>query len=310
VAALHPRINMPSDPYKLPIEGPDAQVFLVSEATGANDYITAANLIKHADSLTGSALTNLQLSTNKIGARLVVSAEADEASIVAMLPYFRGKLVRGMGDAEEDTTLNGDTNCGLSTAIDSDMTGLASLTHPRKAWDGYRKLANSAVKKALQGAGTTIDIADLRNLRVEFGKYGVKPSELTLVTGPVGLNKLLSLKDGSNPTPVLTLEKYGPKATILTGEIGSVDGTPLIVSEHVRENVSVAGVYDGVTTDRTLIHMVNRAAFVYGDFRRMSLNSRYVADTDQNVVVILQRLTFASWFPSDNTVGHIYNIQK
>lgn len=314
VAALHPRINMPTDPYKLPIEGPDAQMFMVNENVTAADYVTSTSLIKHADSLSANALTNLSLSTKKIGARLVVSAEADEASIVAMLPYFRGKLVRGMGDAEEDATLNGDDNVGTASALDNDMTPSTQANHPRKAWNGYRRLVeditNTPTKIAVQAAQTLDVVTDIRNLKVEFGKYGVNPSDLTFVTGPVGLNKLLSLRDGSNPSPVLTLEKYGPQATILTGEIARVDGVPLIVSEHVREDTNASGVYDGTTTDRTMLFLVNRAAFVYGDFRRMSLNSRYVPDTDQNVMVVLQRLTFGSWFPADPTVGYLYNIQK
>jgi HK97 family phage major capsid protein len=309
VAALHSRINMPTDPFRLPIEGADASVYVVAESTGAEDYVTGANLIA---ATTPTSMTSLALTTKKVGARLVVSAEADEASIVALLPYFRAKLVRAMSDAEEDVTINGDTDVGTTAATDVDMQS-AATTHHRAAWDGYRELAVAACKVAVTDA-TKLDIADLRGLRLQMAKYGINPADLVFITGPVGYNKLLSLanKVGSTDmaSPVTTLDKYGPNATILTGELARVDGIPILVSEYVREDTSITGAQDGVTTDRTMILCVNRSQFLYGDFRRISLNSRYVPDTDQNVMVVLQRLTFKGWSTTNPAVGFNYNIQK
>jgi hypothetical protein len=74
-------------------------------------------------------------------------------------------------------------------------------------------------------------------------------------------------------------------------------------------------VYDGVTTDTTMILLVNRASFIYGDFRGMSLRSRDIIETDQTVLVVLARSTFASWYANkagtgDPCVGYIYNLKK
>jgi len=52
---------------------------------------------------------------------------------------------------------------------------------------------------------------------------------------------------------VRTVDKYGQFATVLNGELGKIDGIPVIVSEKIRENLNASGVYDGTTTTKTLL---------------------------------------------------------
>ena len=299
VAALHDRVQMPSDPFKLPIEGDDANVYVVAERTGSEDYVTAANLIK---ATTPVNMTNLTLQTKKVGSRLVTSAEADEASIIALLPYFRRKIVNAMRDAEEDATINGDTDVGTTAASDLDMQSAAS-DHHRSGWNGYRELIADNSLPAID-ANLTLDLSDLRTVRANMGKYAVTTGDVVWVTGAVGYNKIVALPETT------TVDKYGPRATVITGEVARIDGIPIVLSEFVREDLNASGVHDASTTDRTQIFLVNRSQFLYGDFRAMSLNSRYVPDTDQNVIVVLQRLIFSAWRPTKTTVGHVYNIKK
>ena len=315
VAALHERITMPTDPYKLPIEGLDATAYLVSEQGNSDAYLTAGNAVTASYS-TGSAavtpgLSNLTLTSRKLGSRVTFSAEVDEDSIIPIFPYVNRKVVLSMADSQEDATINGDT---AGTHQDGDVTSSADA---RKAWDGYRKAVQSAAKIDAQGTAgasgltTTIDVANLRNVRLNMGKYGIDPSKLTIITGPVGYIKLLGLKDGTNPSPVMTLDKYGPQATILTGEMARVDGIPVLISSKVREDLgSTTPVQTGGTVDRTMVLVVNRDAFVYGDRRQASVKSRDIIETDQTTLVIMQRLTFANWFTGQGVAGFVWNIKK
>jgi hypothetical protein len=68
----------------------------------------------------------------------------------------------------------------------------------------------------------------LRGNRKKMGKYGVDPNELAHI---LSINEYIDLL---SDTAVFTLEKYGPNATILTGELAKVDNVPVIVSEAVR----------------------------------------------------------------------------
>jgi hypothetical protein len=76
------------------------------------------------------------------------------------------------------------------------------------------------------------------------------------------------------------------------------------------ENLNASGIYDNSTTTRTEILFVRPSAFTYGDRRQATLKSREVIETDQQVLVVLQRLTFANLYPGQTVVGGLYNILK
>jgi hypothetical protein len=252
-------------------------------------------------------VTNLTLTALKQGTRLVVNAEADEQSIIRLLPYFSRKMVRAIRDGEEDSAINGDLDCGTGSATDQDMQQAGDATHHRAAYNGYRQHGQYGTI-SVDGDGTsTVDLADLRTLRKNMDKYAMMPTEVVWVCNPAGWYKLVDLNSG-NAKVTTTVDLYGPGATILTGEVGRIDGIPIVVSAFVRKDLSIDGTYDNVTTNRTHILLVRPDAFIFGDFRSFSLNSRYVADTDQNVMVALGRQTFGTWWPSDPVVGAVYNI--
>ena len=307
VAALHSRINMPTNPYKLPIEGADATAYLVSERGDIDDDLTANLRVPAAGALQSSpAFTALTLTAKKLGCRVTTSAELTEESIIPILPELSRKLALAMATAQEDALVNGDTT---SPHMDDDVT---ASTDRRKAWMGYRRLAKDVGTAYI--ANTTpfnvLDVADLRKLRMKMGIYGLNPRNLTIVTGGVGFNKLLSLKDGTNPSPIMTLEKYGPQATIITGEVARVDGIPIVLSESVRENLNHGdGTWDGLTSDATCLILVNNEQFLFGDYRATTLKSREIIETDQSTLVVLQRLCFSSWASTATNVGVLYDIR-
>jgi hypothetical protein len=95
-------------------------------------------------------------------------------------------------------------------------------------------------------------------------------------------------------TEVLTLQNYGPQATVLQGELGKFDSIPIIVSEYQRQDLNASGVYDGVTTTKTAFSLVNRDEYMVG--RRRAANvvtdrSLYL-ETGQVVTVATQRMAF------------------
>ena len=303
---------MPTSPYKLPIEGSPATPYLVSEATGNDQDVSNSGADRTVPAnLSTPKLGNLTLTAAKLGTRVLVSAEATEQLIVPILPYVRGQIELGLANGIEDATINGDT---AGTHMDTDVTAANDY---RKAWDGYRKHSPSATKIVGNGTGVIDVVLDLRKLRTAMGKYAINTGDCPIIAGPRSYAMMLSMRDGSNPSPVMTIEKYGPNATILTGELARVDGQPIIVSEFVREDLGTTGVYTGGTVDRTMFLMVNRRSFVYGDFRPPSIKSREIIETDQIALVILARMTFNNWFGgqanqplgAQTVAGYCYNFK-
>ena len=93
VAALFQRIDIPTNPWKWPIEGADLTAYRVAEPT--SDTAT-----KVTASTAGSVATTFDAEI--FGARTLWSRSLDADSAIAIAPYQSMKLVQAFVDAEED----------------------------------------------------------------------------------------------------------------------------------------------------------------------------------------------------------------
>jgi HK97 family phage major capsid protein len=310
VANLHSRINMPADPYRFPVEGPDALVYLVPERGNVDADVlgSPAGAQRVPAGFTDTGASNLIMSSKKIGTRVVLSNEMDEDSFIPILPYIEGKIAQAMADNQDNVCVNGDS----AGTLDG---GSFAATDPRLAWSGYRKFL-STVSTAFvdNGGGLTIDISKLRQVRQLMSKYAISVRDVVWLVGPAGYIKFLSISAGAHESPVQTLDKYGAAATILTGELARVDGIPVIVTEFMGpgggEMLNASGAYDGVTTTFTEALLVRPSAMIFGDRRAAQMKRREIIETDQQVLVLLQRLTFMNLYPTVPVVGGLYNIKK
>ena len=246
VAPLFARIDLPTNPWKWPIEGADVTAYRVGEPTGDSES-------KMAASTPGSVAATFDAEI--FGARALFSRSLEADSALAILTYVQRKLVLAFVIAEEMTILDGDTD---GTHQDSDVG--ASTTDARTAWDGLRKraLANTSSSQ------TTTTAAKLALIRKDMGKWGVNPAELAYIIGVSSYHALLG------DTNLVTVDKFGPQATILNGQVGAVNGVAVLVSEYVREDLNASGVYDGITTTKTYELCVNRNEWAMG--QRMALD--------------------------------------
>ena len=139
-----------------------------------------------------------------------------------------------------------------------------------------------------------------------MGKYGVDPSNLAYITSISGYHQMLGI------TEVLRLNEYGPNATILSGELGKFDNIPIIVSEYIGESMNAAGVYDGVTTNKTIIMLVHTPSFLFGDRRAITVKTWDMPQDDAHLLVCHQRLDFKSVYDASSNyiVSLGYNVPK
>ncbi|MCK9327833.1 MAG: phage major capsid protein [Bacteroidales bacterium] len=297
VAALHRRINMPTNPYTFPVAGVDAVAYLASEAT-----IDAQAKFKASTPGSGTGITFV---AKKLAARVLASEELTEDSIVPILPFLRDQIVTALATAEETATINGQP--GPAPHMDVDVI---AADDARRSWNGYRALVQPGPAGAFVDLGADWNVEGVRSVRTAMGKYGVDPSKLAYVTSIVGYFKLLDIKDAAGNSPIMTLDKYGTNATILTGELAKFDNIPIIVSEHVRANLNAQGVFDGVTMDKTELITVYRPGMVYGDRRQVRVRTKEDFETEQIIIVGSQRVDFHPLVTPvvGNYVGIGYNI--
>jgi len=295
VAALFPMIQMPTNPFEIPGKA------VARQRLGAKiEEIADTGQAKFLAVTPGSR--KITLTAKKFAGRALISREAEEDAIVAMLPFIRDELVDFLAADHEDAIVNGDD---AAPHLDSDVTDYTDPSDPRTNWNGLRFLTQAAQKTDVSNVAPTV-LNSLRANRKKMGKYGVSIADLAHLCSISAYLQLL------NDTNVYTVDKYGPGATILAGELGRADGTPLIVSEYVRQDLNASGVFDGVTTNRTQILTVHRRGWLSGEKRGMTVEvlRELYAESDQDAVIISRRLAFVSRFPNatEGVVAHTYNI--
>lgn len=287
VAQLHRHIAMPTNPYVLPYQAGRASAKVVSEQTASTGQTKVTP--SSAAGLTGK----VTLTAAGIQAELLASKNLQEDSIIAIQPFMREELVMSLVRAVEQATLNGDTT---ATHQDTDLEAAGSDIS-EVAWKGYRKhaLANS-YKVDFAASGNSHNIETFRKVRAKLGKYGINPKDLAYIVSLSEFFQLLSLKNAAGQDVVTTVEKLGPSATILTGQLGVLDGSPVLVSEFMKENLDETGVNGATAANnvKTSIVCVNRNGFVFGDRRDTTVQvlSELYAESDQDAILVTMRQDF------------------
>lgn len=226
------------------------------------------------------------------------SFEFGEDSIIPALSSIKADLVLCLGMAQEDCTINGDTS---ETHQDSDSNG---STDYRKLWKGYRKSVVSGAKK--DAGGDALTEQDLKDVRRLMGVYSKDTNQLFFV---FGINVMHQFFNSTNFPSLQTLEKMGPNALILKGEIGKVWNIPVLISEYIRENVNSSGNYDGSVTTLASGLLVRKDAFLYGSRRGITIELDREIKSGTTDIVATRRQAFAAKYKSTDTfIGMIRNI--
>ena len=143
-------------------------------------------------------------------------------------------------------------------------------------------------------------------IRTKLGKYGVRPSEMAYVTDINTFIRSLSIGN------FRTLDKFGPQATVLTGQLGAVEGVPVIVSEQMALADTDGKVTDGGNgTDTGRLLIFNHSQWRVGFRRELAIETVRDVQKRQNIMVISFRLAFQERSGTRSTATHSalqYNI--
>jgi HK97 family phage major capsid protein len=225
--------TLPTNPYEMPYQSGSMTLYGVDESTSDSaPSVVASDL----------ATAKLTFTARKMGALTRWSQELDEDSAIAMLPLIREDFVRIMRDGWERAFLMGDER---TTTSNINVYGATPVTTAggKDYWlqvDGLVKNAlvtNSAQSSAI---GKAIEQTSFNTIRKLMGKYGDRTGDLVILLTRDLYYDVMALDN------VRTLDKYGPAATILTGELAKIDGIPLMITDGLP--LTAAGGYvDGVT---------------------------------------------------------------
>ena len=283
-------IPMPTSPYELPTTSG------LTTARKGTEGVTATQ----SNFNTGK----LNFSAKKFLEYYILPEELREDSIIPILELARQELTEAHERAFETSCINGVELPLLVNHIDSD-TDAGAVDLAEKQWTGLRKKAldNSANGGVVGFGNAVVSDANLALMRQKLGKFGVDPTNLVWLVGAVGYLQML------NTDKVVTVDKMGPNATILTGSLGKYDGIDILVSGFVREDLNATGVYDGVTVDRAGLLLLNKTRFYFGTRRpiRLALREAKSAD-DRYEIASYSRTDFVGHAQSASEVSVSYGV--
>lgn len=216
-------IDMPSTPYELPIESADPTVYLVPETTNESQLLISGSGSPIPDSKIGTG--KVTLTAKKLALRVGYSAELDEDSIIPIAPQFRKQADRAIADSVDNVILNGDDDATANTNINL-KDGTPGATAKYLAFDGLRHLPLiTTTANVVDALNVSPTLALIRQTRFKLANaYALRPSDLRIVTSAEVYAKLLSMPE------FITMDKAGPQATAFSGQVGTIDGMPVLVS--------------------------------------------------------------------------------
>lgn len=288
--------SMPTSPYILPFEGIDINPYLVAEASDDN-VPTTSNQIPARTPATGK----ITLTAAGLKVRSVVSSEVEEDAIISMVAYVRPKIGQAIANGVDDNIVNGDTS---GTHMDADSNTTSDWRH---AWLGLRKLTAAGTTKFDNGQNK-LTVAKLLNVKRAFGKFGQVPSDQTFIMSQIGFIHICG------DTAFARWDAIGQTPPLVNGQVGTLYGTPVVVSGYVRDNLNGNAVYDGSSTTNTMALLVHRPSFMMWDRRTITIDAMKDIQTDKFTLVATWRGTFARMqaeqtSPSvSRNVGYVYNI--
>ena len=294
VASLFETVNMPSNPFDVPLQLGDV-----------NWYPGTANL---AATGTDLATAKQTLTAHELVGMVPWAYELDEDAVIAMMAEVRATLLRNAAQALDDVALNADTS--MTGNLNADGTTLSNTipgyAHFLVGFDGlvHLPLVDNTGQANNHGAAVSYDM--FNEIRSKLGKYGVRPSELAFVMDVGAFIRAQSIAE------FRTLDKLGPQATVLTGQLGAVEGVPVIVSEQLKRaasNGKVSTTPANNATGRLLV--VNRTQWRKGFRRELLIETERDIQKRQNVMVVSMRVAFAERTGARSTATHTalqYNI--
>jgi hypothetical protein len=153
----------------------------------------------------------------------------DEDAVIAVMPTLREEIARGGADYIDKFIMNADSTNAATGNINLDDADPDDDSYYLSAGqDGLRHQIIVDNTAQAVDINTTLTDALLRAAWAKMGKYGTDVGRLVMFADPK--TYLVSLMGLTN---VVTWDKFGPQATVLTGQLGAWSGIPIVPTSAI-----------------------------------------------------------------------------
>ncbi len=280
----------------LPVEVDIPEMLFVAENTSssASEYSTVE---------TGSQ--RVQVDAKKFVIHQMWSGEMDEDSIIPFVPFLRRQAALSVAHYCDSLVLNGDNTNAATGNINLDDADPADTKH-YLAFDGIRHAA------LVDNTGNTIDVAGpitlaalnkMRGQMIDFTRlvdwgHPTDPDDLVYISDPATADKIAVFDE------YLTVDKYGPQATVFNGEAGRIFGHRHISSIAMSKTEADGKLSTtGANNIKGQVAAFNRRGFKAGWRRRVMFETERLPARDQTRFVYSLRLGFGRFTPTGAASG-------
>lgn len=270
LAPLFREIAMTSATQILPIL-PDAGYAEFTSNAQASGSAPHGNLDPRGDAYdpsngAGIVMSERTLTTKKLISQSYLGNETEEDAILPILPLIRESMIRSHARGVENAILAGDDADGVYGTSGATFEGLLHLARNDSDY----------TQSSTAFASDSLTALQLLAARKNMGKYGLKPEDVIYVVSQTGYYQLLEDAEFQDVNLV------GDQATKLSGEIGTVFGSRVIVCDEFA-TPAVSKFHAIAVYPRN---------FVMPRLRGVTVESDYEVANQRRVLVASQRLGF------------------
>ncbi len=260
VRALIPSIPMPTDPFDIPLGWGQ-----VTWRKGTQNTVTTA---------TDPATAKSTLTSTEQVAEVNWAYDFDEDAVIAVLPTLRAELTRDGAEQMDKFILNADSTNAATGNINLDDADPADDSYYlSNGQDGIRHLYLRDNTAQSTDINAVLDDAKLRAAIGRLGRYAADVERLVMVTdAETYVNNMLGL------TNIVTMDKFGPNATVLTGELSKYGGISVVVSGAMPEAED-----DGAVSTSGANNDEGQIALFHRDMWRVGLKRELLIEIDRNI---------------------------
>jgi hypothetical protein len=286
-ALMAREIQMPTDPFKLPIKTVRTPFSLGAEPLNRTDYdgYVSGNT---------PTLSQILLDAKKMVGIASYTYEADEDAIIAILPMLQADLGEGAAASFESAVINGD-----SDGTHQDTGKSFTATSVESAYDGFRKHALAVGASSWASGGLSLD--NFMALRGMMHKYGTNPADLIIVVDPIAYIKLQAEAEAF---------RYDVRGTTdipaNTGRLPTFNGIKVVVSEQMYPLVTTGGIFSSTGGDNVArqLLLINTTQYLVGVRRGFTVEVVQDPRVQTNFVVASFRRAFVAKEAASASIPH------
>jgi len=261
VAPQFRQINMQTNVMKIPLNPEAGTAEWVQNSQFGDSTYTSGDTKTHS-------LKEITLSSYKVATREYLNFEEEEDSLLLILPFVKDAMIRRIARSVDKALL----------------LGAGSGQDPIKGLSSYY---TSVLGTTTTPIATKVTVEKLRGLRAALGTLGLDPAEVTyIVNNDVYYNLLDDEK-------FQTMNQVGVQATLLTGQIGTIGNSPVLVSGELpampASNPAATALATLTNVGALAVYTPN---FVIGNQRGLRLDTQDLVAEQRRVMVSSMRMGF------------------